>query len=87
MVEALYWINTHMTSNTHHMQQSLVVPEGSHHTYHRHSEHDETQQYEDHSRSQKHPLQGAILLPLHFCIHSDTEHAQTEQLKGQGQVW
>lgn len=64
-----------------HVQQGLVVPQGSHHAHHGHGEHHQAQQDEHHSRSQEKPLQGSVLLPLHFGIHPHTQHAETHQLQ------
>lgn len=66
-----------------HMQQGLVVPEGSNHAHHRHCEHHQAQQDEHHSRGQEKPLQGSILLPFHFGIHPHTQHTETHQLEGE----
>lgn len=65
---------------SYHVQQGLIVPERSNHAHHRYSEHDKAQQDEHHGRSQEKTLQGSILLPFHFSIHSHTQHTKTHQL-------
>lgn len=67
--------------HSHHVQQGLVVPEGSDHAHHWHCKHHQAQEDEHHSRRQEKPLQGSILLPLNFGIHPDTQHTETHQLQ------
>lgn len=60
-----------------HVQQGLVVPEGSNHAHHRHCKHHQAKQDEHHSWSQEKALQGSIFLSFHFGIHPHTEHTKT----------
>lgn len=66
--------------HAYHVQQGLVVPEGSDHAHHRYCKHHQAQEDEYHSRSKEKPLQGSILLPFHFSIHPHTQHTETHEL-------
>lgn len=66
--------------HSYHVQQGLVVPEGSDHAHHRHREHHQAQQDEHHRRRQEEPLQGSILLPFHLSVHPHAQHTQAHQL-------
>lgn len=75
-------IHSLLLFHPYHVQQSLIVPEGSNHAHHWHSEHHQAQQDEHHSRSKEKALQGSILLPFHFSIHPHTQYTKTHQLGG-----
>lgn len=73
--------------SSYHVQQGLVVPEGSHHAHQWHREHHQAQQDEHYSWRQEEPLQGSILLPFHFGVHPHTQHTKTHQLQTTEAFW
>lgn len=64
----------------HHPEQGAVVAEAPEHSHEGHQEHGDSQQEQQHGRSQENPFQGSVPLPLHLGVNPNTQDQQPQDL-------
>ena len=68
---------------THHFQQGYIIPQWTQDSNEWNKKHDDSQNDQDYSRSQKHSLQRLEALSLHLSIDADGQDEAAYQLETQ----